>query len=134
MRFKRLLLFICIVFSNSLMPNIKSVLSLSSSKLNTVATPTVNKLCSPYLVLAKKSDFAINFVQLSTRLLANFDSVGQHVLHANEIIINYLISNHEITMELKKPVILALIHFVQNGDNTGSLILENYYNAVNCLL
>ena len=67
-------------------------------------------------------------------MLANADSVGHRVLNSNKQIIDFLLDHKEISMEIKKPLILYLIETAQMGDSMGSQILETYYNLVDNLL
>jgi hypothetical protein len=67
-------------------------------------------------------------------MLANADSVGHRVLNNNKHIIDFLLDHKEISMEIKKPLILYLIETAQMGDSMGSQILETYYNLVDNLL
>tara|TARA_Y100000741_G_scaffold363620_1_gene352315 strand:- start:2761 stop:3087 length:327 start_codon:yes stop_codon:yes gene_type:complete len=75
-----------------------------------------------------------SIVKTTSGLLPNADSVGHHVLHANKVIIDYLLDNNDITMEYKKPIILLFIKTAQMGDNIGSYILSHYYDIVNTVL
>lgn len=79
-------------------------------------------------------DIAVNLVKTSTSLLPAADSIGHHILHTNEKIIYYLLDNKDISMEVKKPLILNLIKAAQMGDNTGGEILKNYEQFVDKLL
>ena len=53
-------------------------------------------------------------------------------MHQN--FINFVLDNDIISLELKKKLVLFSIQAAQNGDNTGSLILQFYYDMVNHLL
>ena len=77
---------------------------------------------------------AKEIVKSTTSLLPAADSIGHHILHFNERIINDLLDNDSIPMEAKKPVILNLIKMARQGDNMGGLILEQYEHIVDNLL
>jgi hypothetical protein len=69
-------------------------------------------------------------VETFSSALPNFDSVGHHVLHANNLLIGRIIHVDFLSDELKKDIILKSIHFSQQGDNMGSHILQFYYDVV----
>jgi hypothetical protein len=77
---------------------------------------------------------AINMVKTTTSILPAADSIGHHILHTNEILIHNLLDNEEISMEIKKPIILNLIKAAQTGDQVGGEILKNYEILVDKLL
>ena len=80
------------------------------------------------------NDLPLKIVKSTSGMLASADSVGHNVLHANKVIIDFLLDHKEISMEIKKPLILLLINTAQMGDSMGSQILETYYNLVDNLL
>lgn len=77
---------------------------------------------------------AKQIVKTSSGILPNADSVGHNVLHGNKVIIDFLLDHNEIAMQYKKPFILFLIDTARMGDDTGSRILDTYYNIVNHML
>jgi len=76
---------------------------------------------------------AISLVKVSTAILPQFDSIGHHVLHANQVLINKLLESN-IDPLFKKKMILQVIDFTKQGDEMGGKILENYYNFIDYLL
>lgn len=80
------------------------------------------------------NELSLKIVKSTSGMLANADSVGHRVLNNNKHIIDFLLDHKEISMEIKKPLILYLIETAQMGDSMGSQILETYYNLVDNLL
>ena len=76
---------------------------------------------------------AISLVKSSTAILPQFDTIGHHVLHANQVLINKLLESN-IDPAFKKTMILKVIDLTRQGDEMGGKILEDYYNFVNYLL
>ena len=79
-------------------------------------------------------NIAKQIVKTTSGLLPNADSIGHNVLHGNKVMIDYLLDHNEIAMQYKKPFILFLIETARMGDDTGSHILDIYYNIVNHML
>ena len=69
-------------------------------------------------------------VKLISSLLPKVDSIGGHILHANNMIIDYTLNNEYIPHELQKEIILKFIKIAQYGDNMGSSLLQSYYEFV----
>ncbi len=88
----------------------------------------------PNFKLPLSPEMSKSIVKTTSGLLPNADSVGHNVLHANKVIIDYLLDNNDIAMEYKKPIILFFIKTAQMGDNIGSHILSYYYDIVNHVL
>ena len=76
---------------------------------------------------------AVSLVKASTAILPQFDSIGHHVLHANQVLINKLLECN-INPVLKKKLILQVIDITRQGDETGGKILQDYYNFIDFLL
>lgn len=76
---------------------------------------------------------AVRLVKASTAILPQFDSIGHHVLHANQVLINKLLEMN-IDPSFKKQLILQVIDFTKQGDEMGGKILEDYYNFIDYLL
>ena len=76
---------------------------------------------------------AVTLVKASTAILPQFDSVGHHVLNANQGIINKLLET-EMDPEIKKKIILKVIEYTRQGDEMGGKILQDYYNFIDYLL
>lgn len=76
---------------------------------------------------------AISLVKASTAILPQFDSIGHHVLQANEYLINRVLETN-LNPEQKKQLILKVIDLSRQGDEMGGKILSNYYNFIDYLL
>jgi hypothetical protein len=76
---------------------------------------------------------AVSLVKASTAILPQFDSIGHHVLHANQVLINKLLESN-FDPVLKKKLILQVIDLTRQGDEMGGKILQDYYNFIDFLL
>ena len=76
---------------------------------------------------------AVSLVKASTAILPQFDSIGHHVLHANQVLINKLLESN-FNPVLKKKLILQVIDLTRQGDEMGGKILQDYYNFIDFLL
>ena len=99
---------------------------------------TVNSYCVADLInllhLPKlHPDTAISIIKSSTAILPQFDSVGHHVLHANEVLINKLLELN-LDPSIKKKLILQVIDMTRRGDEMGGKILQDYYDLIDYLL
>lgn len=81
-----------------------------------------------------KTKISKPLIKYSSSLLPAMDGIAHHVLTLNQNFINFVLDNDIISLELKKKLVLFSIQAAQNGDNTGSLILQFYYDMVNHLL
>ena len=79
------------------------------------------------------SDLAVSLVKSSTAVLPQFDSIGHHVLHANEVLINKLLELN-LNPGIKKKLILKVIDMTREGDEMGGKILQDYYDLIDYLL
>ena len=79
------------------------------------------------------SEYAVSLVKASTAILPQFDSIGHHVLHANQVLINKLLESN-FDPVLKKRLILQVIDMTRQGDEMGGKILQDYYNLSDYLL
>tara|TARA_B100001093_G_C26838269_1_gene1019363 strand:+ start:2796 stop:3167 length:372 start_codon:yes stop_codon:yes gene_type:complete len=66
--------------------------------------------------------------------IPNIDSIGHQVILFDKRMINFLLDNNEIPDNIKKEVILILIKISQNGDQIGTIVLDNFYKISNYLL
>ena len=76
---------------------------------------------------------AVSLVKASTAILPQFDSIGHHVLHANQVLINKLLESN-LDHNFKKNLILKVIDMTRQGDEMGGKILQDYYNFIDFLL
>lgn len=98
---------------------------------------TNNNICPDNLYHITKNinePFNHLLVKQITGVLPFVDSIAGFILHTNDTLINNILNNAELTLETKKTLILILIEFSQNGDNTGSQLLQLYHDLVSCLL
>lgn len=79
------------------------------------------------------SETAVSIVKSSTAILPQFDSIGHHVLHANEVLINKLLELN-LDPSIKKKLILQVIDMTRQGDEMGGKILQDYYDLIDYLL
>ena len=103
-----------------------------------LSTKQINSYCVADLInilhLPKiQPELAVSIVKSSTAILPQFDSIGHHVLHANEVLINKLL---ELNLDpaIKKKLILKVIDITREGDEMGGKILQDYYDLINYLL
>jgi len=76
---------------------------------------------------------AVSLVKASTAILPQFDSIGHHVLYANQVLINKLLESN-FDPVIKKKLILQVIDMTKQGDEMGGKILQDYYNFIDYLL
>lgn len=74
-----------------------------------------------------------HIVKMSTGLLPDFDKISHIVLTANEQIINKILDS-SLSEDIKKKLILQVVEITRQGDETGSVILANYYKLIDFLL
>lgn len=76
---------------------------------------------------------AVSLIKASTAILPKVDSIGHHVLHTNQVLINKLLESNFDPI-LKKKLILQVIDLTRQGDEMGGKILLDYYNFIDFLL
>ena len=81
-----------------------------------------------------KRNFVYDIVKTSSNILPNVDSIGHHVLHFNNVFIHKVIESKTLDFCEKKKLILWIINFTRRGDDTGSFILQSYYDLVDKLM
>tara|TARA_B100001063_G_C16739892_1_gene544159 strand:+ start:1057 stop:1701 length:645 start_codon:yes stop_codon:yes gene_type:complete len=69
-----------------------------------------------------------------TQQLPKIDQMGHEILRQNENYIHIILENPYISYDLKKVLIMNLIHFVQMGDQFGSFVLEQYSHIADKIL
>tara|TARA_X000000368_G_scaffold226885_1_gene179067 strand:- start:472 stop:870 length:399 start_codon:yes stop_codon:yes gene_type:complete len=62
------------------------------------------------------------------------DSISHIVLHNSDVLINCILNNEYIPVDIKKNIVLSIVHFIQFGDASGGIILNFYNDLVHCLL
>lgn len=73
-------------------------------------------------------------VKLISSILPHVDTIGHKVLHMDDEIINYFLNLDSLSPELKKQIILGIIHISQQGDHMGAQMLQLYYDIVSKLM
>tara|TARA_Y100000996_G_C22545623_1_gene651690 strand:+ start:235 stop:630 length:396 start_codon:yes stop_codon:yes gene_type:complete len=125
-------LLISLLGCNSLNPqlyNIKNDLVVSNLKMNSIC-PTYIEKYSKYL----NQEQGEIIVKKISSTLPSLDMVGGIVLHTSDVLINKILNSFYLSLELKKSLVLLLIHMTQIGDSGGHKILQYFYDIVNCLL
>jgi hypothetical protein len=69
-----------------------------------------------------------------TQQLPKIDQIGHEILRQNENFIHIILENPHISYDVKKVLIMNLIHFVQMGDQFGSFVLEQYSHIADKIL
>lgn len=73
-------------------------------------------------------------VKAISAILPHVDTIGHKVLHMDDEIINYFLNLDSLSPELKKQIILGIIHISQQGDHIGAQMLQLYYDIVSKLM
>ena len=79
-------------------------------------------------------NFVYGLVKTSSNILPNVDSIGHHVLHFNNVFIHKVIESKTLDFSEKKKLILWIINFTRKGDDTGSFVLQTYYDFVDKIM
>lgn len=133
--FKIIMFFLGILPTYTLIPNTLSNLNTLSN--NIIKISNHHNICPDNLYQIKKyigTEISQEIITTISGTLPKIDSIGGHILHTHDIVINYILNLETIPIDLKKTIVLTLIQLVQNGDNAGSFLLQFYYDLVNCLL
>lgn len=127
----------------------KVILLVLPQQINSLVCPVFIKSCieqvsslpivDSHQIIPNIEHFKPNFecgahiVKMSTGLLPDFDKISHIVLTANEEIINKILDS-SLSDEIKKKLILQVVEITRQGDETGSVILANYYKLIDFLL
>mgnify|MGYP003338943037 CR=1 FL=1 len=79
-------------------------------------------------------NFIYDMVKTSSNILPNVDSIGHHVLHFNNVFIHKIIESKTLDFCEKKKLILWIINMTRKGDDTGSFVLQTYYDFVDKIM
>lgn len=79
-------------------------------------------------------NFGIHIIDKFAKTLPNIDSIGHQVILLDRSLVNLLIDSHSISPDLKKNLILLIIKLSQEGDQIGTIVLENFYKITDFLL
>ena len=74
------------------------------------------------------------FFYHSKHLLPKIDVFGHKILEQNRILIEKITHMDNISIELKKELLLSVIKFTEYGDSFGNFVLKNYEHLINNLL
>jgi hypothetical protein len=96
-------------------------------------TKIINEINNPIL-LNMKRNLIYEIVKTSSKILPNFDSIGHHVLHWNGVFINKVLDSNTLELSEKKKLILSIINMTQKGDETGSFVLQSFYDFVDKIM
>jgi len=126
---------------------ILNIFILISSSTTAFVTPDIklsnidiNKplpMCPEYLTTLssnfnqEQGEFIIKKI---SSIFPQVDSISHIVLHNSDILINCILNNNHIPIDIKKNMVLSIVHFIQFGDASGGVILNFYNDLVNCLL
>lgn len=117
-------------------------LYITGEKINHFANEIHNVNNDLSNILHNKEDF-INYighemgysvVKVISALLPHVDSIAHKVLHMDDVLINQILNLSLISPELKKNIILFIVHISQEGDNIGGYMLQLYYDIINKLM
>ena len=111
--------------------------SINNKVRSNIPIVALNDYCPDYIqqiVNPIKINYGEKIVKLITNFLPTADGIAPHVLHANEFMINILLSNDYLPDNIKKILILNVIKISLLGDSIGSSMLHLYNDLVNCLL
>ena len=72
--------------------------------------------------LAHEAGYTV--VKIVSSILPHVDMIGHKVLHMDDVVINYFINLDNLSPELKKHIILSIIHISQQGDHFGAQMLQ----------
>ena len=101
-------------------------------QLNMISNEANSLLCKyTDLLDYDKSQF---LVKKMSNIFPQLDSISHFVLNTNNQLVTAVLENDHLKVETKKFLVLMIIQFTQNGDSTGSHILQFYHDLVQCLL
>ena len=127
---KLIILFSLFLTSESLINN--PIIKHNKQQLNLRTTKIT---CINYDILSNiDKENSENIIRYITGFLPYADSIGTHVLHANENLIKIILNNNYLSEDVKKSLILNVIKMTLSGDSMGSSILTIYYDLVHHLL
>ena len=107
---------------------------IKSNLVNEIANLHIIDKINHLIDFDHKTAISKPLIKYSSGLLPAMDGIAHHVLTMNQNFINFILDNDVISLEIKKKLVLFSIQAAQNGDNTGSAILQFYYDMVNHLL
>ena len=87
-----------------------------------------------FIHIPKLITLKLNIINSCSFLLPKIDVFGHKILEQNRILIEKITHMDNISIELKKELLLSVIKFTEYGDSFGNFVLKNYENLINNLL
>ena len=79
-------------------------------------------------------DTKLKIIEYNSLILPKIDIFGHKILEENRLLIHNIIHTDNLSIEVKKELILFVIKITQMGDNFGNIVLTNYEHLVHNLL
>ena len=87
-----------------------------------------------FIHIPKLITLKLNIINSGSFLLPKIDVFGHKILEQNRILIEKITHMDNISIELKKELLLSVIKFTEYGDSFGNFVLKNYEHLINdCL-
>tara|TARA_Y100000994_G_C15568439_1_gene391413 strand:+ start:465 stop:800 length:336 start_codon:yes stop_codon:yes gene_type:complete len=103
--------------------------------LSFLLVPFTSAFLSPVqFIQSIPQETSYEIVKQLSHSLSSFDHIGSLVLTKNAEFVEFILEKDNLSIDLKKKIVLNCIEIAQNGDKMGSRILELYYNCVDNLL
>lgn len=87
-----------------------------------------------YAYIPNLLNLKLKVIEYSSNILPKIDVFGHKILEENKLLIEKIIHIDNLSIELKKELILSIIKFTEVGDSFGNFVLTNYEHLVNNLL
>lgn len=87
-----------------------------------------------YAYIPNLLNLKLKVIEYSSNILPKIDVFGHKILEENKLLIEKIIHMDDLSIELKKELILSIIKFTEVGDSFGNFVLTNYEHLVNNLL
>lgn len=87
-----------------------------------------------YAYIPNLLNLKLKVIEYSSNILPKIDVFGHKILEENKLLIEQIIHMDDLSIELKKELILSIIKFTEVGDSFGNFVLTNYEHLVNNLL
>ena len=87
-----------------------------------------------FIHVPKLINTKLNIINSGSFLLPKIDIFGHKILEQNRILIEKITHMDNISIELKKELLLSVIKFTEYGDSFGNFVLKNYEHLISYLL
>lgn len=87
-----------------------------------------------YAYIPNLLNLKLKVIEYSSNILPKIDVFGHKILEENKLLIEKIIHMDDLSIELKKELILSIIKLTEVGDSFGNFVLTNYEHLVNNLL